>query len=367
MTADSIGGVWTYALDLSQALSHRGVEVVLAVMGRPLTREQQRDAASISTLTVREKPYKLEWMDEPWVDVDQACRWLLELERDCAPDVVQLNGYSYASASFRSPTVVVAHSCVLSWWKAVKEVEAPNTWDVYRERVRKGIHAARSVIAPTKDMLSVLQAHYGSFDHGEVIENGCDLSRYAPDMKEPFVFSAGRVWDEAKDLRLLAQLAAKLPWDVYVAGDAQRPRGVSAGAPSPEYLGVKLLGQLARTDMAAWLGRAAIYAHPARYEPFGLTVLEAAASGCALVLSDIGSLRELWDGAALFVKPSDPDAWQSALTNLMHDGPLRQQLASAALGRAGNYDLVRFGDAYAKHYQTQLGPYESQEREQAWS
>ena len=53
---------------------------------------------------------------------------------------------------------------------------------------------------------------------------------------------------------------------------------------------------------------AAIYALPARYEPFRLEVLEAAAPGCALVLGDIASLRELWDGAALFVAPDDDRA-----------------------------------------------------------
>ena len=39
----------------------------------------------------------------------------------------------------------------------------------------------------------------------------------------------------------------------------------------------------------------------ARYEPFGLAVLEAAQAGMRLVLSDIPSFRELWDGAATFV------------------------------------------------------------------
>jgi hypothetical protein len=44
---------------------------------------------------------------------------------------------------------------------------------------------------------------------------------------------------------------------------------------------------------------------PARYEPFGLSVLEAALSGCALVPGDIASLRGNWDGVAEFVCPDD--------------------------------------------------------------
>ena len=44
-----------------------------------------------------------------------------------------------------------------------------------------------------------------------------------------------------------------------------------------------------------------IFVSVSRYEPFGLAVLEAAHAGCALVLSDIPTFRELWQGAASFV------------------------------------------------------------------
>ena len=63
-----------------------------------------------------------------------------------------------------------------------------------------------------------------------------------------------------------------------------------------------LLGALdeRRSERLAWRsGRSS--PRTALYEPFGLAVLEAAQAGCALVLSDIPTFRELWDGAALFV------------------------------------------------------------------
>src|SRR3546814_15067984 len=60
--------------------------------------------------------------------------------------------------------------------------------------------------------------------------------------------------------------------------------------------------------MAAWRERAGIFVSPSLYEPFGLAVLEAAMSGCALLLSDIPTFRELWDGAAVFTPAGDSDA-----------------------------------------------------------
>src|SRR3546814_4918927 len=77
--------------------------------------------------------------------------------------------------------------------------------------------------------------------------------------------------------------------------------------------------------MAGWLGRATFFALPARYEPFGLAVLEAALSGCALVLGDIPTLRELWDGVAAFVPPGDIEALEDVLTQLIADPDLRSE------------------------------------------
>ena len=43
MTADTVGGVWTYALELAGALAPHGVEVALATMGRRLSSAQEAD------------------------------------------------------------------------------------------------------------------------------------------------------------------------------------------------------------------------------------------------------------------------------------------------------------------------------------
>ncbi|MEB3829625.1 glycosyltransferase [Phormidium sp. CCY1219] len=63
-------------------------------------------------------------------------------------------------------------------------------------------------------------------------------------------------------------------------------------------------------ELSHWYARAAIYAFPARYEPFGLSVLEAALSGCALVLGDIPRLREMWGDAAVFANPDVARRWR---------------------------------------------------------
>src|SRR5215213_5483012 len=85
MTADTLGGVWTYALELARSLAPHGVEVMLASMGSRLSGEQRAEARSIPNLAVCESSFKLEWMEDPWQDARAAGEWLLDLERLLKP------------------------------------------------------------------------------------------------------------------------------------------------------------------------------------------------------------------------------------------------------------------------------------------
>ena len=59
MTADCVGGVWTYALDLARALSARGVSVALATMGRPPSGAQRAEAGSVPGLSLHPSAFAL--------------------------------------------------------------------------------------------------------------------------------------------------------------------------------------------------------------------------------------------------------------------------------------------------------------------
>jgi glycogen synthase len=333
MTADAVGGVWTYSLELARGFVRHGVETSLAVMGPAPTAQQLADTHPIRVL---HSACKLEWMDDPWSDVDRAGDWLLQLEKEIQPDVVHLNGYSHGSLPFRAPKVVVGHSCVLSWWEAVHKKPAPREWDEYKRRVTRGLRGADLIVTPSYAMRDALFANYNS--RAMVIPNGCTFEQFQPSAKEDFVLTAGRLWDRAKNLQLLEQLAPSLAWLVYAAGDGG---GLS---------NVKTLGVLSSGDMRSWFARAAIYALPARYEPFGLSVLEAALSGCALVLGDIPSLRENWDGAALFASPDRPEKFRDQLCALIESESLREKQQRAALERARNFSSEKMTGAYLAAY-----------------
>jgi glycogen synthase len=350
MTADAVGGVWTYALELARALAPRGVAVALATMGARPSRAQRDEARRVPGLELFESDFRLEWMDDPWDDVGRAGDWLLQVERRARPDLVHLNGYAHGALPWRAPTLMVGHSCVLSWWEAVKGEPAPPSWGRYRREVARGLGAAGLVVAPTRAMLAALERHYGPLPQSRVVPNGRDPSAYRPGVKGPLILSAGRLWDEAKNAAALARVAPRLPWPVYVAGDTAHPGGGEARPGA-----VRLLGRLAPRELAPWFARASIYALPARYEPFGLSALEAALAGCALVLGDVPSLREVWGAAALYAPPDDPEALEAALRRLIARPMLRAAMGAGARARALSYTARRMAARYLDAYRDLLG------------
>lgn len=350
MTADTVGGVWTYALDLCRALADSDVEVTLAIMGPPPSAAQQRDAAALPRVPIHYADFAVEWMDEPWHDVARAGQWLLALARSVRPHVVHLNGYTHAALPWSAPVLVVAHSCLYSWWHAVRGEAPPAQYAAYHRAVARGLRRADRVVAPTKSLLGALGVHYGAPERGAVIHHGHPGATETVVAKAPVVLAAGRIWDEAKNVTALDAVAPTLPWEVRVAGPTEGPRGESRTTRH-----VTRLGYLTRPDLGREMRAASIFAAPARYAASGRSVLEAATFGCALVLGDIPSFRELWDGAALFVPADDHAALRDALDALIADPSERRRLAEAARERAGAYPLARTTAQYQRLYHVLAG------------
>jgi glycosyltransferase involved in cell wall biosynthesis len=345
MTADTVGGVFTHAVDLTRGLGRADVEVSLVTFGRGMSADQRARVAAAGVDAVHETTLALEWMNDPWRDVEAAEELLLDIERAECPDVVHLNGFAHARADWRAPVLVAGHSCVLSWWMAVQGRAAPAEWERYRAAARAGLHAADAVVAPSATMSAALERWYGPLPTlAQTILNGSSYDGGdGPLAKEPMVVTAGRLWDEAKNVGALARVARR---------PALRGRVLLAGEGSDEITapGVRALGPLSASELANIRRAAAVYAAPARYEPFGLGILEAARDRCALVLGDIPSLREIWGAAAVYVEPADDERLAWTLENLLADPARVARLGESAHRRAAPLTVTRMAGAYRRLY-----------------
>jgi glycogen(starch) synthase len=351
LTTDTVGGVWDHTVTLARELDAAGHEVLVAVVGEP---RDERLAALPTGVQVVWRGYKLEWMQDAAVDVEAAGAWLTGLAEVWGADVVHLNQVAYAAHPFPAPVLVAVHSDVLSWWPHVNGCEAPaEEWARYAGWLRAGLRAADAVATPTAYQAALVQRYYG-VQATRVIHNGIAVDGTEPAPRaEPLVLSVGRLWDRGKGVDVLDEAAALLGADappIHVIGETTAPHGEACAVAN-----VVCHGRVERAQVDEWMRRASIYAAPSRYEPFGLAPLEAALHGCALVLSDIGTFRELWDGCAEFFPSGDALALAQAIRRVCNDRERRERLARAAATRAARrYTARRMASEYIDLYQQMI-------------
>lgn len=343
MTVDAVGGVWRYAMELARGLFSHNVQMVFAGLGPAPSPDQVNEAGRLG---------KLVWLDEPldWIAPDEAAleglpQRLCELAEDEGAELLHLNLPSQAAGlETHLPVVVMSHSCVATWWRAMRPESLPQNWEWMKRQNADGMKRAGAVIAPSGSHAQALGQCYGEQPRLSVVHNAISAVLQGLE-KEPFVFAAARWWDESKNARLLDQSAVRSLWPVVMAGAASGPNGQSV-----KLSRAHILGQVAHSQVLAHVRRAAIVVSPSLYEPFGLAALEGARAGAALVLSDIPTYRELWSEAALFFDPHDPDALAEALNRLAGDEALRLEMGARALARSRRFtpdvQASRMADLY---------------------
>jgi glycosyltransferase involved in cell wall biosynthesis len=241
------------------------------------------------------------------------------------------------------PVLAVCHSCVASWWATVKAGPLPADFVWRAEIVRAGLYAAHRTVAPSRAFAEAVRSTYRLPAAPTAIHNGREHPAIPESdvviLGEPFVFAAGRLWDEGKNIAVLDRAAERLPLRVVAAGPTDGPNGTRA---TTEHL--ETIGNISGDAVRRWLARRPIFVSMSLYEPFGLAVLEAAQAGCPLVLSDIPTFRELWEGAAEFVAPYDDGALAAVVERVASDAAFRMQLGAAAQERARRYTVAAMSE-----------------------
>lgn len=339
MTSDTVGGVWTYTQELVTGLIQAGHTITLVSFGKLPAPHQTTWMRTLPGLDYRPTEYRLEWMEVAARDIEESRRYLELLVGEVEPELVHLSQYCYGDIDVGVPKIVVAHSDVVSWWVAVHGREPEDTpWmRRYRQTVTQGLARADVVVAPSQWMLDAVRKHYLEPARATVVYNGRTPELFTPGSpKDNFVLSVGRVWDEGKHIGILWE--RELPTPVSIVGAEREPGREAALKPAKLPGNVRLLGPKSQTEVRDLLAKAAIYVATSRYEPFGLSPLEAAFSGCALVMNDNPVFRELWNDSALFFRKDDPEDMARVIEQVLGD----PQLLADCAGRARRTALSHF-------------------------
>ncbi len=213
-----------------------------------------------------------------------------------------------------------------------------------------------------------------------VLYNGVDLQAFCPrpatgylhrelgiPPESPLIAMIGQIsLRKAQDIFLMAaqQVATRQPEVHFLVVGArysqkdesiefeEQLRAASATASLAGH--VHFLG--IRDDIARLLGELTVLAHPARQEPLGRVLLEAAAAGIPVVATRVGGTEEIFarvDGRATaqLTVPDDPQAFASAIEELLARPGLREQIGRSARRRMENtFDARTAGQALVAHY-----------------
>lgn len=351
LTTDTIGGVWTFTRELAQELLFQGHQVALVSFGRPPAPEQADWSRSMAhsypeAFSYESSAAPLEWMDENERAYDEGAEVLLQAIVEFRPDIIHSNQFCFGSLPADTPIVVTAHSDVLSWAAASlpKRLD-PSPWlSRYIDLAQQGLDRCRALTAPSEWMLEALGANFLIHPPARVIPNGRTLPpNQTTRGRKLQAVTAGRLWDRAKNIGLLA--AFKSPIPVLIAGE------IGHGRPEVSDLSsrAKLIGPLCEPTLHQVFRASSIYLAPSLYEPFGLAALEAALCGCAVVANDIASLREVWDDAALYF--GNEDELKALLDALVADQTFLAEARRRSYRRARQFSARRMADAYLALYQ----------------
>ena len=145
--------------------------------------------------------------------------------------------------------------------------------------------------------------------------------------------------------------------DTYLVLSGSREHGwmydeiLSAAESSSNYRSRLIFtGYVAEEDLPALYSGARAFVFPSLYEGFGLPALEAMACGTPVITSNTTSLPEVVGDAAFLVDPSDPDKLCEAMSTLLSDHSLREELRRKGLMRAAEFSWKRCGALTAEVY-----------------
>ncbi len=173
------------------------------------------------------------------------------------------------------------------------------------------------------------------------------LSEAGSDARQPFFLAVGNV-QPRKNLGVIVHALAG------VRRQYPEARLVIAGKAGPEAVPLRRLihslnledtvqftGYISDEELRRLYAHCLAHLHPALYEGFGLTTVEAMVQGAPVIASDRSSIPEVVGDAALLAPPDMPEAWEQAMLAILSSPGLRDDLARRGKARAAGFTWER--------------------------
>jgi glycosyltransferase involved in cell wall biosynthesis len=299
-------------------------------------------------------------------------RWLRQHRQEL--DLVQANGF----VTWEPCEVVAAHFVHAAWakssWYPFRSLKPYSLYQWLYTTLNCGwekeaFQRARRVIAVSKPLVKELVDIGVDRDRIEVVWNGVDTEQFHPGPADRAAFGlprdvpmglfVGDIRTPRKNLDTVLRAMQSVPeMTLAVAGAVERsPYPAMARALGVERR-VYFLDKV--TAMPLLMRSVDMFVFPSRYEPFGLVVVEAMASGVASVVSGVcGAADFLGDGGVIVEDPNDAEALAAAMKALASDPAGRAAMGAAGRERALAMQWPAMAARYMQIFEEELGQRET--------
>ncbi len=239
------------------------------------------------------------------------------------------------------------------------EYSTPALADYLRQAVPRAIATADVVATISHEVSRTLIEHlHTPREKLVVVPNGVsaafrrisdpiilDATRYKFNLKQPFVLAVGTLEprkNHASLIKAFHQVHKKKngPVQLVIAGGTgwryEETRQLVAELKLEKK--VRFLGRVSELELITLYSLAAVFAFPSFFAGFGIPVLEAMACGAPVITANTSSLPEVAGDAALLVDPHNSDQLAAAITRLLTDEQLREELRQKGYQRAQHYN-----------------------------
>lgn len=355
-----------------------GVEIVVSNLAR--CQHEQGHRVTVITPTIRgidnrvDVPYRVVHYSRPsskrFLTRQVLLRLLWEHSRDPF-DVLHCHSaypHGYVSVTFSHltgvPVIVTPHGPT-----DIMREERLRRNPKIEARLAKGLRESAGITAISRDIRDEILSVGGIPDEKvRVIPNGVTLSEYAGvagfDLGFPYILAMGRmvpqkgfdhlirafgsVAREQSDLRLLfaGEGVYRREYEKQVAALGLQDR-------------IRFLGLVQGTQKISFMKGAEFFVCPSRFEPFGIVVLEAMASGVPVVANRVGGIVDIVEDGVqgVLVDPTSTDGLAAAISRLHRDPRTRHRMGQAAELKSKGYDWASINEQYLAVYRAGMEAY----------